>query len=164
MIVQQKNHVITKLSITNYNTYQSDGTTDSTTDGQQTVQQTDTNKNIKNIKNEKNINIAFDEFWNLYDKKRGDKEKLKNKWEKLTDNERDEIMNYIPLYIQSQPEKKYRKDPSTFLNNKSWKDELISNTNNSNYQNNGNKQSKKSGYRGGIAIIEKDIDYSNDQI
>ena len=52
MIVQQKNHVITKLSITNYNTYQSDGTTDSTTDGQQTVQQTDTNKNDKNDKNE----------------------------------------------------------------------------------------------------------------
>jgi hypothetical protein len=52
MIVQQKNHVITKLSITNYNTYQSDGTTDSTTDGQQTVQQTDTNKNDKNEKNE----------------------------------------------------------------------------------------------------------------
>ena len=53
MIVQQKNHVITKLSITNYNTYQSDGTTDSTTDGQQTVQQTDTNKNDKNDKNER---------------------------------------------------------------------------------------------------------------
>ena len=52
MIVQQKSHVITKLSITNYNTYQSDGTTDSTTDGQQTVQQTDTNKNDKNEKNE----------------------------------------------------------------------------------------------------------------
>jgi DNA-binding transcriptional MocR family regulator len=52
MIVQQKSHVITKLSITNYNTYQSDGTTDSTTDGQQTVQQTDTNKNDKNDKNE----------------------------------------------------------------------------------------------------------------
>lgn len=52
MIVQQKNHVITKLSITNYNTYQSDGTTDSTTDGQQTVQQTDTNKNDKKEKNE----------------------------------------------------------------------------------------------------------------
>ena len=54
MIVQQKNHVITKLSITNYNTYQSDGTTDSTTDGQQTVQQTDTNKNDKKEKNDKN--------------------------------------------------------------------------------------------------------------
>jgi len=55
MIVQQKNHVITKLSITNYNTYQSDGTTDSTTDGQQTVQQTDTNKNDKNDKNDISI-------------------------------------------------------------------------------------------------------------
>ncbi|MDD2380255.1 MAG: hypothetical protein PHV35_01010 [Mariniphaga sp.] len=56
MIVQQKSPVITKLSICNYNAYQSDGTTDSTTDGQQTVQQTDTNKNDKNDKNEKNEN------------------------------------------------------------------------------------------------------------
>ena len=59
MIVQQKSPVITKLSICNYNAYQSDGTTDSTTDsttdGQQTVQQTDTNKNDKNDKNDKNL-------------------------------------------------------------------------------------------------------------
>ena len=58
MIVQQKSPVITKLSICNYNAYQSDGTTDgttdSTTDGQQTVQQTDTNKNDKNDKNDNN--------------------------------------------------------------------------------------------------------------
>jgi hypothetical protein len=63
-IVQQKNKVTTVISITNYNKYQSDGTTDDTTDGHQTVQQTDIkryrNKNEKNEKNKKNKNILSD--------------------------------------------------------------------------------------------------------
>ena len=34
-------------------------------------------------------------------------------------------MNHLPLYKKSQPNKKYRKDPGTYLNNKSWNDEII---------------------------------------
>ena len=71
------------------------------------------------------VNVPFDDFWNLYDKKVGDKEKIKTKWEKLKDSEREAIMNHLPLYKKSQPNKKYRKDPSTYLNNKSWNDEII---------------------------------------
>jgi hypothetical protein len=73
----------------------------------------------------KEINIPFDFFWDEYDKKRGDKVKLQKKWSKLTDEERNLIIDYIPKYKLSQPEKKFRKDPDTFLNNKSWNDELI---------------------------------------
>ena len=32
---------------------------------------------------------------------------------------------YIPQYKLAQPNKKYRKNPDTFLNGKSWNDELI---------------------------------------
>lgn len=71
------------------------------------------------------INISFDIFWNAYDKKKGDKEKLIKKWNLLTDSDRMAIMEYIPKYKESQPDKQYRKDPQTFLNNKSWNDELI---------------------------------------
>lgn len=79
----------------------------------------DENENINNI------NISFEKFWNLYDKKRGDKTKLETKWNKLTDKDRTAIMDYIPKYKLSQPDKQYRKDPQTFLNNKSWNDELL---------------------------------------
>lgn len=72
-----------------------------------------------------NINIDFEIFWNEYDKKVGNKEKLKAKWEKLTDKERQDAMWYIPMYKQCQPDKQYRKNPETFLNNKSWNDEII---------------------------------------
>lgn len=73
----------------------------------------------------KDINVDFDFFWNDYDKKVGDKEKIKKKWESLSDQDREDIMTYIPLYKQAQPDKQYRKNPDTFLNNKSWKDEII---------------------------------------
>ena len=75
-----------------------------------------------------NINIDFEWFWNDYDKKVGDKQKLKKKWNKLTDEERQNAMNYLELYKQSVPDKQFRKNPETFLNNKSWNDEIIRST------------------------------------
>lgn len=71
------------------------------------------------------INIEFDEFWRLYDKKVGNQNKMKRKWEALSDTERERIKEFIPKYKLAQPDKKFRKNPETFLNNKSWNDELI---------------------------------------
>lgn len=67
---------------------------------------------------------AFDEFWELYDKK-VDKDKALKKWIALTQLERDSAMRHIPLYKKSQPEKRFRKDPCTYINNKSWENEII---------------------------------------
>ena len=79
-----------------------------------------------------NINIDFEWFWNDYDKKVGDKQKLKKKWNKLTDQERQNAMNYLDIYKQSVPDKQFRKNPETFLNNKSWNDEIINRSFNTN--------------------------------
>jgi len=70
-------------------------------------------------------NGIFECFWNDYDKKVGDKEKIKAKFLKLPTKEQMEIFNHIPKYKESQPNKKYRKNPETYLNNKSWLDEII---------------------------------------
>lgn len=100
-------------------------------------------KEKSSAKKEKEPNHSFEEFWNLYDKKTGEKKKLTKKWLALTDEEREAIMNYIPKYIACQPDKQFRKNPETFLNNKSWNDELIP-------RNNGNRQLPASdkGYAG----------------
>lgn len=71
------------------------------------------------------INIPFNNFWDLYDKKVGDKNKLEQKWNKLKNEDREKIMQHLPKYKIAQPDKKYRKDPQTYLNNKSWNDEII---------------------------------------
>jgi len=67
---------------------------------------------------------AFNEFWDLYDKKIN-QTKCKPKFLKLSENDRKLIMDYIPKYKLSQPNKKFRKDPMTFLNNDGWLDEII---------------------------------------
>jgi hypothetical protein len=89
------------------------------------AQHMETETENKTITINENINIDFEWFWNDYDKKVGDKQKLKKKWIKLTDEERQNAMNYLDLYKQSVPDKQFRKNPETFLNNKSWNDEII---------------------------------------
>jgi fatty acid-binding protein DegV len=75
--------------------------------------------------NETNLSFAdFEIWWEMYDKKRG-KEKCLKKWAKLTKQEREDCLNATPAYVASTPDKQYRKDPQTYLNNKSWNDEII---------------------------------------
>lgn len=83
----------------------------------------------ENRNKDKILNITFDQFWIEYDKKVGDKEKLAKSWAGLTDDERTKAMWHIPQYKLAQPDKKYRKDPSKYLNNKSFNDEIIQNGN-----------------------------------
>ncbi len=83
--------------------------------------------NVNDTVNEENINIiGFNIFWNKYDKKVG-RDKCEKKWNKLSDKDQKEAMEYIPKYINAQPDKIYRKNPETFLNQKSWNDEIINN-------------------------------------
>lgn len=58
-IVQQKNKLLSIVTIVNYEEYQQNGTTNGTTNGQQTVQQTDTNNNVNNEDNENNEKQFF---------------------------------------------------------------------------------------------------------
>lgn len=97
---------------------------------------TETQKQETEIESE-TVNVPFNDFWNLYDKKVGEKNKLLKKWLKLTDAERVNIMAYIPQYLVAQPDKKYRKNPETFLNNKSWNDEIITASGSKTNSNNG---------------------------
>lgn len=69
------------------------------------------------------VKLPFADFWNLYAKK-VDTESCNKKWDKLTLLEQQEIMAKLPAYIAATPDIKYRKNPSTWLNNKCWKDEI----------------------------------------
>ena len=80
------------------------------------------------INTNKHINISFSEWWDLYDKKVGDKTKLEKKWNNLTNAEREKAMEHTVLYKHSQLDKKFRKNPETYLNNKSFNDEIITDT------------------------------------
>jgi len=76
--------------------------------------------------NKTEIYPGFDDFWNLYDYKQN-KPKSKKLWDKISQRDKELIIAFLPNYIKSTPDKKYRKHPSTFLNNQGWQDEIIKN-------------------------------------
>lgn len=73
--------------------------------------------------------FPFEMFWNLYDKKVGKMDKIEKKWYALSKSDQKSIMLHIPQYKSAQPDKKFRKNPETYLNNRSWEDEIISSDN-----------------------------------
>lgn len=75
----------------------------------------------KEVKDE----YTFERAWNLYEKKVGCKAKLEKKWNSMSQKDRKAAIEYIPLYVLSQPNKQYRKNFQTFLNQRGWEDELI---------------------------------------
>ncbi len=66
----------------------------------------------------------FEDFWNLYDKKRG-KADTEKKYNKLSPFEKGRIFSSLRAYVASTPDPQYRKDPETYLNGKHWNDQII---------------------------------------
>ena len=83
------------------------------------------NKNISN-KEEASILSEFESAWAAYERK-GNKQTSLRYWKKLSGEDRSSIMKAIPLYIQSRPEKKFRKNFEGWINptNKMWQDEIV---------------------------------------
>lgn len=67
----------------------------------------------------------FIKFWNLYNKKAGTKD-AKAKFMKLSMADIEKIMATLPAYIRSTPDITYRKLPVTYLNQRTWEDEIYS--------------------------------------
>lgn len=134
-IIQQKTRLTTLITITKYNQYQGGDTTDDTTNGQQTIQQTDINKNDKNVK--ENYSVDF-QVYKIYLEQIQPKAKSKQRacknilfylktipYEELIQT----IKNYRPIAMDRDP--KYRKDPANFFgrNEPTFKDYLPENFN-----------------------------------
>jgi hypothetical protein len=71
----------------------------------------------------KEINIPFVVFWEAYGKKEGKKDSEK-KWRLLSSEERQKIMDILPLYISKTPDVRFRKNPTTFFNQRVWEDDI----------------------------------------
>ena len=67
---------------------------------------------------------GFSEWWDMYDKKI-DRGKCEKKWAKLTDAEKRACIAATPAYVASTPDLQFRRHPMTYLNNKSWENQII---------------------------------------
>jgi len=85
-------------------------------------------KKVKESKvNKKKVNIDFSVFWDLYNKKVGDKSKVEKKWNNLKDIDRTKIMDTLPAFLKLIPDKQFQPYPFTYLNNRRWEDEMDTN-------------------------------------
>ena len=67
----------------------------------------------------------FNDFWDRYDKKINRDDCLK-KWKKLSISDMKDALKMVELYVKSTPDKQYRKNPSTWIYQKAWRNEVIS--------------------------------------
>lgn len=81
------------------------------------------NTTSKSVSDKSSKGLSFDAFWKLYDKG-VDKQKCKSKWTKIPKRDREIIFKSLPEYVRLTPNKKFRKNPLTYLNGKNWTDDL----------------------------------------
>jgi len=77
----------------------------------------------------------FDKFWDMYQKKVG-KDSAKKLWSKISKKDKEVIFDHTPRYVKSTPDKTFRKDPTTYLRNRGWEDEIIETKKNDFYEKN----------------------------
>jgi uncharacterized protein YdaU (DUF1376 family) len=70
------------------------------------------------------LDPKFEEWWIWYDYKVS-KDKAKKSWNKLNEQEKDLALQSVQAYVISTPDKSFRKHPTTYLNQKSFNDEII---------------------------------------
>ena len=70
------------------------------------------------------VDNGFSEWWDMYGKKI-DRAKCEKKWEKLSFAEKQACIAATPAYVASTPDLQFRRHPMTYLNNKSWENQII---------------------------------------
>lgn len=82
------------------------------------------NKGDKVLEEDQRKEKAFDMFWNLYDKK-VDVTRCKKAFMQLSLKQMGEALKGVVGYVDSTPDKQYRKNATTWINNKGWKSEVL---------------------------------------
>lgn len=83
-------------------------------------------KRVNNTEYNTNCNTIeeFESIWSLYNKKVNRTKALVKKWFNLSVDDRRKIFGFVPKYV-ALTEEMYRKQFSTFLNQRTWEDENI---------------------------------------
>ena len=132
-VIQHKTFITQLVTVVNYESYQEkEQQSEQQQDSRKTAeeQQQDTYKNDKKNKEGKEgkeTNADFDLFWNLYDKKTGDKNGCIKKWDRLKPETQTKILSILPEWKTQFSDKQFQPYPATFLNQERWNDEIINN-------------------------------------
>tara|TARA_R100000951_G_scaffold81290_1_gene69027 strand:- start:347 stop:850 length:504 start_codon:yes stop_codon:yes gene_type:complete len=67
---------------------------------------------------------GFSMFWSMYDK-RVDEKNCRTSFMRLTLEDMGKAIKGVKDYVDSTPDKKYRKNPRTWINQKGWESEVV---------------------------------------
>ena len=70
---------------------------------------------------------TFDEIWRMYCKNVGNVSTLREKWNLLSEADKAAIFEYVPGYVASRPEVRYRRNFENFLSLRVWENEPLTN-------------------------------------
>lgn len=123
-MIRYENETVTiRLTVCNYERYQDERNDNEThLKRKRNANETQMKPIEERKEREEEKENTFERFWQIYDKK-VDKHKTHTKWIHLKPMEIERIFETLPAYIRSTPDPKFRKNPLTYLNNKTWEDE-----------------------------------------
>jgi len=115
IVVIKSDTVTTQLTVCNYESYQGERNT------VETPMKRTRNADDTNIRKKENKEVLFTDFWKVYDKS-VDRKKCLEKFVKLPEKDIELILEVLPIYITETKDKKFRKNPLTWLNGNCWLD------------------------------------------
>lgn len=72
------------------------------------------------------IEFSFENVWEQYGKK-GNRKTSKAKWDRLSKTSKALALKHIPVYVKATPDKQYRKNFETYINQEVWNDTIMPN-------------------------------------
>jgi hypothetical protein len=113
----------------------------------------------KDVVKEEEEKSDFEQFWDIYDKK-VDRIKCERKWKNMTKKDRSDALTATPVYVKTTPDRKYRKNPLTYLNSKTWNDEIIGGNNDTDRGATPNRRNDKD-FANQLAAVALEVEYEH---
>ena len=80
---------------------------------------------VVSLKPKADERYTFDEIWRMYGKPYGNVSTLREKWNLLSEADKAAIFEYVPRYVASRPEVRYRRNFENFLSLRVWENEPL---------------------------------------
>ena len=140
------------------NACHNDNNSDNDTETDNKTDNDDDNADALIISDANVSDYPFETVWEMYGKPVGNVEVLKEKWNALSAKNKDNILSYIPQYVESTPEIRYRKNFENFLSERYWETHTLNTIQNESNtincpSNNENERRKRIVYNNAIKAI-----------
>ena len=101
---------------------------------------------------------TFDEIWRMYGKPYGNVSTLREKWNLLSEADKAAIFEYVPRYVTSRPEVRYRRNFENFLSLRVWENEPLTNDSHGNETSQPNASRRQSAVQDAAGLMREYLD------